>query len=193
MSRIRQHLTYANVMVTILAFVVLGGGTALAAYVVSSNSQIGPGTVSGHNPPSGKHSNIIGGSVSGRDLSGGIKSSLRLHCPSDLRPVPDNAPVLCAETSTRDPAPYEDALKRCAVVGLRLPTDGELALIFELGSTAPLAREWTASHYLDSGDSRFHATTLEMNDRREIILGQGRANVPPTFPSYRCVTTPANN
>ncbi len=68
MSRIRNHLTYANVMVTILAFVVLGGGTALAAYVVSSNSQIGPGTVSGHKPPSGKHANIIAGSINGQDV-----------------------------------------------------------------------------------------------------------------------------
>jgi hypothetical protein len=45
MHRIRQQLTYANVMVTILAFIVLAGGTALAAYVVSSNNQIGPNTV----------------------------------------------------------------------------------------------------------------------------------------------------
>jgi hypothetical protein len=65
---LRSHLTYANVMVTILAFVVLGGGTALGAYVVSSNSQIGPGTVSGHNPPVGRHSNIISGSINGQDV-----------------------------------------------------------------------------------------------------------------------------
>ena len=56
-------------MVTILAFIVLGGGTALAAYVVSSNSQIGPGTVSGHKPPSGDHANIIAGSVNGQDVA----------------------------------------------------------------------------------------------------------------------------
>jgi len=68
-QRIRSHLTYANVMVTILAFVVLGGGTALASYVVSSNSQVGPGTVSGHKPPSGKHSNLIAGSVNGQDVA----------------------------------------------------------------------------------------------------------------------------
>src|SRR5919204_519086 len=66
---LRSHLTYANVMVTILAFLVLGGGTALAAYVVSSNSQIGPKTVSGHKPPSGKHANIIAGSVNGTDVA----------------------------------------------------------------------------------------------------------------------------
>jgi hypothetical protein len=68
-GQIRSHLTYANVMVTILAFVVLGGGTALASYVVSSNSQVGPGTISGHKPPSGDHANIIGGSVSSADLA----------------------------------------------------------------------------------------------------------------------------
>src|SRR6188472_4439742 len=66
---IRSHLTYANVMVTILAFVVLGGGTALASYVVSSNSQIGPNTVSGHKPPSGDHANVIAGSVNGQDVA----------------------------------------------------------------------------------------------------------------------------
>jgi hypothetical protein len=68
MHGIPRHLTYANVTVTILAFIVLGGGTALAAYAVSSNSQVGPRMISGHNPPSGDHANIIGGSVSGADL-----------------------------------------------------------------------------------------------------------------------------
>ena len=68
-QRLRSHLTYANVMVTILAFIVLGGGTALASFVVSSNSQVGPGTISGHKPPTGDHANIIAGSVSGPDIS----------------------------------------------------------------------------------------------------------------------------
>ena len=67
--RIRSHLTYANVMSTLAVFLVLGGGTALASYVVSSNSQIGPGTISGHKPPSGKHSNLITGSVDGQDVA----------------------------------------------------------------------------------------------------------------------------
>jgi hypothetical protein len=70
LERIRARLTYANVISTLSLFLVLGGGTALAAYVVSSNSQIGPGTISGHNPPSGAHANIIGGSVNGSDLAG---------------------------------------------------------------------------------------------------------------------------
>ncbi len=71
MRRIRSRLTYANVMVTILAFIVLGGGTAVAAIVVSDNSQVASNTISGHKPPAGKHANIIGGSVNGTDLATG--------------------------------------------------------------------------------------------------------------------------
>ena len=75
---IRSHLTYANVMVTILAFVVLGGGTALASFVVSSNSQIGPNTVSGHKPPAGDHANLLGGSVNATDLAAGAVTGPKL-------------------------------------------------------------------------------------------------------------------
>ena len=74
-ERIRSHLTYANVMATLAVFFVLGGGTALGAFVVSSNSQVGPGTISGHKPPTGKHANIISGSVNGQDLSAGLKQA----------------------------------------------------------------------------------------------------------------------
>jgi hypothetical protein len=39
-QRLRSNLTYANVMSTIAIFLVLGGGTAMAAFVVSSNSNV---------------------------------------------------------------------------------------------------------------------------------------------------------
>ncbi len=38
MRKIRPHMNYANVMVTILAFIVLGGGTALASAQLGKNS-----------------------------------------------------------------------------------------------------------------------------------------------------------
>jgi hypothetical protein len=66
---IRPHLTYANVVATLSLFLVLGGGTALASYVVSSNRQIAPNAISGHKPPKGKHANIIKGSVNSADLA----------------------------------------------------------------------------------------------------------------------------
>src|SRR5262245_56620483 len=65
---LRSNLSYANVMATLAVVLVLGGGTALGAFVVSSNSQVGPNTISGHKPPAGKHANIIGGSLSATDL-----------------------------------------------------------------------------------------------------------------------------
>jgi hypothetical protein len=68
MRRIRPRSAY-DVIALISLFLVIGGGTALASFVVSSNSQVGPGTISGHKPPTGKHSNIITGSVNGTDLS----------------------------------------------------------------------------------------------------------------------------
>jgi hypothetical protein len=49
--RLRNHLTYANVMVTLLAFVVLGGGAAYAANQLGKNSvgtkQLKNGAVTG--------------------------------------------------------------------------------------------------------------------------------------------------
>jgi cysteine-rich repeat protein len=78
-TAIRGRLTYANVVATLALFLVLSGGTALAVnYVVSSNSQIGPNTVSGHKPPTGKHANIIGGSVNGQDLAAAAVTSAKL-------------------------------------------------------------------------------------------------------------------
>jgi hypothetical protein len=91
-SRIRSHLTYANVVATICLFLVLGGGTALASYVVSSNSQIGPGTISGHNPPSGKHANVVGGSINGGDLQNGSIGLLKLK--ANATPVPPGPTTL---------------------------------------------------------------------------------------------------
>jgi hypothetical protein len=71
LKRIGPRLTYANVMVTLLAFLVLGGGTAIASFVVSSNADVAPNTISGHVPPAGDHANLISGSVGGGDLASG--------------------------------------------------------------------------------------------------------------------------
>jgi hypothetical protein len=82
LKRIRPRLTYANVMVTIVAFIVLGGGTALASFVINSNSEVGPDTIAGHSPPAGDHANIIGGSVSSRDLAAGAVTTGKIAADS---------------------------------------------------------------------------------------------------------------
>jgi hypothetical protein len=118
MRRIRKHLTYANVMVTILAFVVLGGGTALAAVVINSNSQVAKGTISGHKPPSGKHANIIAGSINGTDIAdrSGVDT-----CQTPL--VAKFGPICAGSDGVS--RTWTNALDYCAGFGLRLPTIAE--------------------------------------------------------------------
>jgi hypothetical protein len=124
MSRIRKHLTYANVMVTILAFVVLGGGTALAAYVVSSNSQIGPGTISGHKPPVNNHANIIAGSINGKDIAD------RSGVDTCQTPLTKKFGLICAGSDGGSRL-WSTAHDYCASFGLRLPSVGEAITLAE--------------------------------------------------------------
>jgi hypothetical protein len=68
MDRIRARLTFANVVSAIALFFALGG-SAYATFVVSSNADIAPNTISGHAPPSGNHANVIAGSLTTSDLA----------------------------------------------------------------------------------------------------------------------------
>jgi hypothetical protein len=92
-QQIRSHLTYANVISTLALFLVLGGGTALGAYVISSNSQVGPGTISGHKPPTGDHANIIGGSVNATDLAASAVTTGKLSTGAVASPKLANGAV----------------------------------------------------------------------------------------------------
>ena len=67
--RSRFRPSAAMVVACIALFVALGGTATAVTYVVSSNSQIGPNTISGHKPPTGKHSNVIAGSINGQDVA----------------------------------------------------------------------------------------------------------------------------
>jgi Sulfatase-modifying factor enzyme 1 len=69
--------SHATVIAYLALFVALGG-TAMASVIITSNSQVANNTISGHKPPSGKHPNIIGGSVNGTDLATGAVSSGKL-------------------------------------------------------------------------------------------------------------------
>jgi hypothetical protein len=171
-------------VVACIALLVALGGTAMASVIITSNSQVAQGTISGHKPPSGKHPNLISGSVNGQDLSGGLKASLTLHCPSGLTRAAD----LCFEASTRDSAPYATALKRCAAVNLRLPTDGELALVYE-HSGAPQQSQWTASHFENVDALQFYGSWLAMDEGRNLLYGASSVN---SAQIYRCVTSPRN-
>ena len=148
---IRSHLTYANVMSTLAVFLVIAGGTAAAVtYVVSSNSQVGPGTISGHRPPSGKHTNIIAGSISGRDVAtdslGGadINEAKLFKVPRAARADSAASADDATHASTADTATNAQALGGQPASDYRLHCPGNLAragdLCFEFGiRTAPYA------------------------------------------------------
>jgi len=78
MKKLSARPSPAMIVACVALFVGLGGTATAVTYVVSSNSQVGPGTISGHKPPTGKHANIIGGSVNGTDLASGAVTNAKL-------------------------------------------------------------------------------------------------------------------
>jgi hypothetical protein len=58
-------------VVAYLALFFALGGSAYAAFVVSSNSQIGPDTIYGASKPASANDNIVAGSIAGTDLAPG--------------------------------------------------------------------------------------------------------------------------
>jgi hypothetical protein len=99
-QRILSHLTYANVMATLAVFLVLGGGTAMAAYVITSNSQVAPNTISGHGG-SAANKNIIAGSVNATDLASGAVTAGKIKGPEGWHQVGPGSTSqnLCADPS----------------------------------------------------------------------------------------------
>jgi hypothetical protein len=176
---LRSHLTYANVMVTILAFLVLGGGTALAAYVVSSNSQIGPGTVSGHQPPTGKHANIIAGSINGQDIAN------RSGVDTCKTPLTGKYGPICvgSDGGTRD---WNSALHYCSGFGLRLPSLAEavtLAEKFDVPGVNSSQSFWT--------DENLYAPTGDFQAELENENGSLGVDAVATPHQTVCVTDPS--
>jgi hypothetical protein len=66
LRKLRPRSAY-DVMAALALFFALGG-SAYAAFVVSSNSQIGPDTIYGANKPGGANDNVVNGSLTGADI-----------------------------------------------------------------------------------------------------------------------------
>ena len=176
-----KRLTYANVVATLALFLALGG-TAAAAVLITSNSQVAANTISGHVPPAGKHANLIGGSVNGVDLAPVTKAALELHCRAGLQ-LGGN---LCFDRSPRTAATWKTALATCALANLRLPSVGELSLIFN-STAASQASQWTDEVYFDG--TSFQASMVSQSSSRVIEIATTSL---AGMASFRCVTTPAN-
>jgi hypothetical protein len=185
MIRIRRHLTYANMMATLAVFIALGGA-AVASVIITNNSQVDRGTISGHHPPSGDHPNIIGRSIAANDLSAGLTSSLTAHCPSGYTHAAHAD--LCFEFNLRPGATYVNALSTCAGAGGHLPNPGELAVAFDnLG--VPQTNQWVADYWFFGTSSDPVGGMLNENDSRVIELN---GEDPTLKVPYRCVSYPSD-
>ena len=182
MRRIRRHLTYANVMVTLLAFIVLTGGTAVAlngANTVQSDD-LGPGAQV-------KAADVADNAVNSADMAPESVTGLDVKNQSGVDTCVSTTRLgqLCVRGENRD-RPWADAAQHCANLDLRLPS---LAEALELGKTHDIPNVdpgeffWTADRYTYNG-----------NQVGDLANDNGVIGTGFTSTEYEtvCVTTPTN-
>jgi hypothetical protein len=133
--------------------------------------------------PNADHASRADHATNADNLGGSPASDFRLHCPDNLHRGAD----LCFDFTERAPAPLATALATCARAKLRLPSDGELALVFDnLGAVQDF--EWVGDHYFP-GNVPAAGGLMAQNDSRQILFNAGSATT--SYP-YRCVTSASN-
>jgi hypothetical protein len=118
MSRVRQHLTYANVMATIAVFLVLGGGTAVALNGTNTvqSDDLGPGAQV-------KAPDVAANAVNGTDVVNGSIAG------ADI--APSALPKGSAITSSCNPS--STTFVDCGTLTINLPRPGLRVLIVASG------------------------------------------------------------
>jgi hypothetical protein len=175
---IRSHLTYANVMATLAVFIALAG-TATAAVIITDNSQVAQGTISGHKPPTGKHANIIANSINGQDIAD------RSGVDTCKTPLTVKLGSICAgsDGANRD---WFSASNYCNNFDLRLPTMSEalyMARNFDVpGVAADHDYFWTDEWHV-TGTDEVAATVSDDSQFLEDSTSDGNRTVCVTDPS----------
>jgi len=172
MRRTRQQLTFANVVSVTALFVALGG-TAVASVIITSNGQVAQNTISGHKPPSGKHPNIIAGSISGTDIAD------RSGVDTCQTPLTAKFGPICvgSDGGARN---WFQAISYCNGFGLRLPTLSEalaLATNYDVPGVSASQRFWTDEELYEDAytvnavdDDGGFATTLAANAHQTVCV-----------------------
>jgi hypothetical protein len=197
LNRLRQRLTYANVMSTLAVFIALGG-SSYAAFTIDG-ATIRNRSIAGkklrHNTLTGvqiRESRLgrVPHAKNADRLSGVTAADLKIKCPADTFPAAD----ACVEKTARPPAAYGSAVSTCMLVGTprgpgrRLPTHGELVAAFASVDPAP-GGELTSNVY-PSNSSPGRLDVLYVTDKT------GAVGLTPDTAAgskaYRCVTDPLN-
>ncbi|MEA2347340.1 MAG: hypothetical protein QOG62_1127 [Thermoleophilaceae bacterium] len=180
MEGLRRHLTYANVMVTILAFVVLGGG-AYAVTAAKRNSVVSKSIKAGAVRNGDINDNAVTGSkvaddsLTGADLNEATLSEV-LRCPGGFKRIQD----VCYEPTSRT-GTWDSASSDCPGDGLRLPDGGE-ALLIEVAEPGNNML-WTVDSTSTGGASGIRTDVIGGTPQ---LISQAIGVPSP----YRCVTSP---
>jgi hypothetical protein len=196
LTKLRHHLTYANVMATVAVCIALGGSSYAALTI--SGSDIKNRTIAGKKM---KRNTLTGKQIresrlarvprarNADRLNGATATSLRIRCPSGTFPSAD----VCVERTARRPASYGSAVLECALAGTpagpgrRLPTHGELMAALTAVTLAP-GGELTSEVFPDSSPGAL--TVLFITNQVGSVAmttdtgGGGKA--------FRCVADPLN-
>jgi len=178
-----------DVLALVSFFLVLGGGTALASYVVSSNSQVGPNTISGNHVSTGKHPNLIAGSVGSKDVADDNLTGADIRNQSGVDTCTHGTVrlgELCFRASNSAPQTWNQAVGDCEGRGLRLPSFAEavtLATQYDLPNLNDQELFWTGEYYAATSGPR----SLGVSDGGGYLDSDQQS-------TYRtvCVTTPTN-
>jgi hypothetical protein len=197
LTKLRHHLTYANVMATVAVFIALGGSSYAALRISGSDiknrsivgKKIKRNTLTNKQIRESRLSRVPRARNADR-LNGVTAASLRVRCPSGTFPSAD----VCVERTPRQPAAYGTAVIECSLAGTpagpgrRLPTHGELRAALTAVALAS-GGELTSDVY-PSG-----ATPGEL-DVLYVTSQVGNVAVTPNTgaggKSFRCVTDPLN-
>jgi hypothetical protein len=197
LDRIRERLSYANVMATLAVFIALGGSSYAAAKISGSSiknrsiagSKLRHNTLTGTQIKESKLARVPRAREADR-VGGQSAADLKLRCPPDTFPIAD----VCVERTARSPTPYSSAILQCLTVGTpaapgrRLPTHGELLAALGAVQLAP-GGELTSNVYPSS-------TEPGRLDVLYVIDQVGNFALTPNTgaggKAFRCVTDPLN-
>jgi hypothetical protein len=198
MSRVREQLTYANVMATIAVFIALGGTSYAAIKVTGRNvknssltyKDLKKNTLGGTRIKESR----LGTVPRAKTLSGGYSAGrLLVRCAAGTTPIAG----ACVETTARPALPWSDAANACArhatpqTPGRRIATVIEVRGVIGIqGVALAPGGELTSDIVSPTSDGLVVAQTVT-----GAVGAGGVGTVPDTFDGrrgFRCAYTPIN-
>jgi hypothetical protein len=185
MPKIRPRLSYANVMSTIAVFLVLAGGSALAAGALGKNT-VGSRQLKAQSVTTGKIANnaingakVANGSLTGEDINlsalGTVPSATNAASAANANTLGGHAAAcpagttlirgLCFDSQANPPVnSLKEAADACAAKGGYLPTPMELFSargVLNLGTGIGSEHQFTDEVYANTAGVNYSTVTID--------------------------------